>query len=121
MTRVDAGYLGVWCDAVRALVSLLSLWPQGFEVVPTPDLSTGMDILLFADTRRNRRGCRQFFTMLDKPEEEAYPPTHKQYWNTTDSYLMGNVTPGDMRAIIQSQENGSEGGGDYFFDARVRG
>eukprot|EP00918_Siedleckia_nematoides_P097480 GHVU01213648.1.p1 GENE.GHVU01213648.1~~GHVU01213648.1.p1 ORF type:complete len:419 (+),score=60.57 GHVU01213648.1:23-1258(+) len=59
----------------------------------------------------SRRGCRQFFTMLDKPEEEAYPPTHKQYWNTTDSYLMGNVTPGDMRAIIQSQENGSEGGG----------
>ena len=24
---------------------------------------------------------------------------------------MGNVTPGDMRAIIQSQENGAPGGG----------
>jgi hypothetical protein len=58
--------------------------------------------------------------MLDKPEDEAYPPTHKQYWNTTDSYLMGNVTPGDMRAIIQSQENASEGGGHYFSRGRVR-
>ena len=25
------------------------------------------------------------------------------YWNAADAYLMGNVTPGDMRAIIQSQ------------------
>jgi hypothetical protein len=58
--------------------------------------------------------------MLDKPEDEAYPPTHKQYWNTTDSYLMGNVTPGDMRAIIQSQENASEGGGHSFSRGRVR-
>ena len=39
--------------------------------------------------------------LLDPDSSEAYPPSHKQYWNTTDSYLMGNVTPGDMRAIIQ--------------------
>jgi serine/threonine protein kinase len=59
----------------------------------------------------SRRGCRQFFSMLDDAKEDAYPPTHKAYWNATDAYLMGNVTPGDMRAIIQSQETGSSGGG----------
>ena len=59
----------------------------------------------------SRRGYRQFFSMRDDAKEDAYPPTHKAYWNATDAYLMGNVTPGDMRAIIQSQETGSLGGG----------
>lgn len=49
--------------------------------------------------------------MLDSDKDDAYPPTHKSYWNAADAYLMGNVTPGDMRAIIQSQESGSAGGG----------
>ena len=65
--------------------------------------------------------------MLDSEKDEKYPPTHLNYWNTSDHYLMGNVTPGgiqldyayglvnlcnlDMRAIIQSQEQGSAGGG----------
>ena len=36
----------------------------------------------------------QFFSMLDPAADDAYPPTHKNYWNASDSYLMGNVTPG---------------------------
>ena len=49
--------------------------------------------------------------MLDPATDDTYPPAHKSYWNATDAYLMGNVTPGDMRAIIQSQESKSPGGG----------
>ncbi|EKX55355.1 hypothetical protein GUITHDRAFT_160444 [Guillardia theta CCMP2712] len=64
----------------------------------------------------SRRGCRQFFSMLDSDKDEKYPPTHLNYWNTSDHYLMGNVTPGDMRAIIQSQEQGSAGGGAACID-----
>jgi len=49
--------------------------------------------------------------MLDTDKDDTYPPKHSRYWGTSDHYLMGNVTPGDMRAIIQSQEQGSPGGG----------
>jgi len=34
--------------------------------------------------------------MLDSDKDEAYPPTHKAYWNAADAYLMGNVTPGGV-------------------------
>jgi hypothetical protein len=40
--------------------------------------------------------------LLDKAGKDSpFPPRHATYWNTSDHYLMGNVTPGDMRAIIQ--------------------
>ena len=39
--------------------------------------------------------------LLDKGKDSPFPPKHNSYWNTSDHYLMGNVTPGDMRAIIQ--------------------
>eukprot|EP00286_Rhodomonas_abbreviata_P010260 CAMPEP_0181326860 /NCGR_PEP_ID=MMETSP1101-20121128/21751_1 /TAXON_ID=46948 /ORGANISM="Rhodomonas abbreviata, Strain Caron Lab Isolate" /LENGTH=415 /DNA_ID=CAMNT_0023435397 /DNA_START=17 /DNA_END=1264 /DNA_ORIENTATION=+ len=64
----------------------------------------------------SRRGCRQFFSMLDSEKDDNYPPRHTKYWSTSDHYLMGNVTPGDMRAIIQSQEQGSPGGGQACID-----
>eukprot|EP00960_Hanusia_phi_P033707 750609-Hanusia_phi.AAC.3 len=35
-----------------------------------------------------------FHSMLDSDKDEKYPPTHLNYWNTSDHYLMGNVTPG---------------------------
>jgi hypothetical protein len=45
---------------------------------------------------------RQFFMLLDKAGKDSpFPPRHAAYWNTSEHYLMGNVTPGDMRAIIQ--------------------
>ena len=34
--------------------------------------------------------------MLDSDKDDAYPPTHKAYWNAADAYLMGNVTPGGV-------------------------
>ena len=47
---------------------------------------------------------RQFFMLLDKPGKDSpFPPRHAAYWNTSEHYLMGNVTPGDMRAIIQAR------------------
>ena len=46
----------------------------------------------------SRRGCRQFFSMLDSDKDEAYPPTHKSYWNAADAYLMGNVT--DRKSVV---------------------
>ena len=49
--------------------------------------------------------------LLDSPDDDTYPPKHLRYWSVSDSYLMGNVTPGDMRAIIQTHEEGSPGGG----------
>mmetsp|Transcript_79938 Transcript_79938/g.213900 ORF Transcript_79938/g.213900 Transcript_79938/m.213900 type:complete len:321 (+) Transcript_79938:371-1333(+) len=65
----------------------------------------------------SRKGCRQFFQLLDKPgKDSVFPPKHTAYWNTSEHYLMGNVTPGDMRAIIQSQERGSPGGGNACID-----
>ncbi len=54
--------------------------------------------------------------MLDSEKDDNYPPRHNKYWSTSDHYLMGNVTPGDMRAIIQSQEQGSPGGGQACID-----
>ena len=42
--------------------------------------------------------------LLDKPGKDSlFPPRHTAYWNTSEHYLMGNVTPGDMRAIIQAR------------------
>jgi len=46
---------------------------------------------------------QQFFSMLDSDKDEAYPPTHKAYWNAADAYLMGNVTPGGTRKHSYTQ------------------
>jgi len=46
---------------------------------------------------------QQFFSMLDSDKDDAYPPTHKAYWNAADAYLMGNVTPGGTRKHTYTQ------------------
>ena len=81
----------VWASGVTLFVLLCRCYPFG--------------------RKDSKRGCRMFFALLDPASDEAYPPTHKLYWNAADAFLMGNVTPGDMRAIIQSQEPDSKGGG----------